>query len=309
MQRKRIAVLGGGLGGLIGILSGKQILQTKNRRDGYNYLMVSFGRIRQIKQNGPITAAFFFTTLSLSFTIASPAEAGKRPAQENKASASPLFSQLDFAEKLAKAPRMMTMEVNQAIMVTVELDFGKKIPSILEALRQIHRIHQPADGQGRTFAVIDAYGEPTPAGKLHLSMHVSTEKPGTGALVFSRTGEILWQSKIEPTKKPGASAFTGKNLTIYIDNGKGETFQVDGTGNPSSILEAKLKESGKPVKSFWPDGALREVTFIYSACGCPVKVMVKRTGDRTVRTKDQPVIFPDDPVVVSAIQNLMRWQH
>ena len=103
------------------------------------------------------------------------------------------------------------------------------------------------------------------------------------------------------------SAFTGKNLSIYIDDGKGETFQVDGSGNPGSALEAKLKESGQPVKSFWPDGAVREVTLIYSACGCPVKVMVKRAGDRTLRTKDQPVIFPDDPAVVAAIQKLMRW--
>jgi len=218
-----------------------------------------------------------------------------------------LFSQFDFAEKLVKAPKMMTMEVNQAIMVTVELDFGKKIPSISEALRLVQRVHRPTDGQGRTFAVIDAYGEPTPAGKLHLSMHVSTEKSGTGALIFSRTGEILWQSRIEPAKKSNASPFTGKGLTIYIDNGKGETFQVDGSGNPGSILEAKLKGSGQPVNSFWPDGGLREVTFIYSACGCPVKVMVKRTGGRTARTNEQPVIFPDDPAAVAAIQKLMRW--
>ncbi len=223
------------------------------------------------------------------------------------ATASPSFAQLDFSEKLAKTPKMMTIEVNQAIMVTVDLDFGKNVPPIAEALRQIQRVYHTADGQGRTFAIIDAYGEPTPEGRLHLSMHVSTEKPGTGALVFSRTGEILWQSKIVPAKKPGASAFTGKNLTIYIDNGKGETFQVDGTGNPASILEAKLKGTGQPLKSFWPDGAEREVTFFYSACGCPVKVMVKRMGNRTIRTKDQPVIFPDDPAAAATIQKLMRW--
>ena len=221
--------------------------------------------------------------------------------------AAPSFAQLDFSEKLAKAPKMMTMEVNKAIMVTVELDFGKKIPTIAEALRQIQRLHQPADGRGRTFAIIDAYGQPTPEGKLHLSMHVSTEKPGTGTLVFSRTGEVLWQSKIIPAKNPNAQGFTGKNLTIYIDNGKGETFQVDGSGNPASVLEAKLKGTGQLVKTFWPEGAEREVTFIYSACGCPVKVMAKRVGSRTLRTKDQPVIFPDDPAAVSTIEKLMRW--
>ncbi len=192
-------------------------------------------------------------------------------------------------------------------MVTVELDFGGKIPTIAEALRQIRRVHQPADGRGRTFSVIDAYGGPTPSGKLHLSMHVSTEKPGAGALVFSRTGEIFWQSKIEPAKKPAAPASTGKALSIYIDNGKGEPFQVDGSGNPGSIFETKLQGSRLPVNSFWPDGSEREITFIYSACGCPVKVMVKRLGERTVRTNDQPVIFPDDPAVVAVIQKLMRW--
>ena len=31
-----------------------------------------------------------------------------------------------------------TMEVAQAVMVTVELDFGPKIPSIADALREIH---------------------------------------------------------------------------------------------------------------------------------------------------------------------------
>jgi hypothetical protein len=96
-------------------------------------------------------------------------------------------------------------------------------------------------------------------------------------------------------------------LNIYIDNGRGETFQVNGAGNPRTILEAKLHGSGQPVSSFWPDGAEREVTFIYSACGCPVKVMAKRTGERTIRTKDQPVIFPDDPAAVATIQQLMRW--
>lgn len=221
--------------------------------------------------------------------------------------ASPLPAQTNLAQKLAQAPKMMTMEVNQAIIVTVELDFGRKIPTIAEALKQIQRLSRPADGKGRTFAILDAYGEPTPEGKLHLSMHVSTEKPGTAALVFSRTGELLWQSKIVPSKKTAAPAFTGKNLTIYIDNGKGETFQVDGSGNPASILEAKIKGFGQPVASFWPDNSEREVTFVYSACGCPVKVMVKRTGMRTVRTKDQPVMFPDDPAALTLIQKLMGW--
>src|SRR5262245_51982023 len=71
----------------------------------------------------------------------------------------------------AKAP-LPTNQVAQAIMVTVELDFGGKPPSIKEALKEVERRHQPDDGKGRTFAILDAYGDPTPAGKLHMSMHV-----------------------------------------------------------------------------------------------------------------------------------------
>jgi len=198
---------------------------------------------------------------------------------------------------------LQTMEVAKAVMVTVELDFGRKPPTIAEALREVERRYQPDDGQGRTFAILDAYGEPTPDGKLHLSVHVSSEKPGLASLVFKRTGEVLWQSRILPTSGPPKQ----KNLLILIDNGRGTAFTVDGSNNPSSVLEAKAKEPGVPVRDVWPDGAEREVTFIYSACGCPVKVMVKRIGDRTVRTKELPVMFPDDPAAVQMISRLMKW--
>jgi len=198
------------------------------------------------------------------------------------------------------------MEINQAVMVTVELDFGPKVPSIAEALKEIERRSQPDDRVGRTFAVLDAYGEPTADGKkLHMSMHVSTEKPGLGTLIFKRTGEVLWQNRI--VVGTNATTFQGKNLLILLDNGAQRTFTVDGSQNPASILDAFIKEMGVPVSEFWPDGAEREVTFIYSACGCPVKVMAQRLGDRTVRTKDTPVIFPDDPNALAVITRLMRW--
>lgn len=201
--------------------------------------------------------------------------------------------------------QLLTMDVNHAVMVTEELDFGGgRVPSIAEALQQIERRYQPDDGQGRTFAILDAYGEPTPDGKrLHIQMHVSSEKPGIGEIIFKRTGKVLWRSRIQPTTLLPQP----KNLTIMIDNGNGKTFTVDGSTNPSSVLEASFKELGVPVKTVWPDGTEREVTFIYSACGCPVKVMVKRAGDRTVRTKDTPVIFPDDPAAVDVIKRIMRW--
>lgn len=203
-----------------------------------------------------------------------------------------------------KEPQTLTMDVNKAVMVTEELDFGGRVPSIAEALQQIERRYKPDDGQGRTFAVLDAYGEPTPDGKLlHISMHVSSEKPGMGELIFKRTGKVLWRSRILPTTLLPQP----KNLSIILDGGNGRTFTVDGSTNPTSILDANVKEMGVPVMTVWPDGVEREVTFIYSACGCPVKVMVKRAGNRTIRTSDLPVIFPDDPSAVETIKRIMKW--
>jgi hypothetical protein len=195
------------------------------------------------------------------------------------------------------------MEVAKAVMVTVELDVGPKT-TIAQALTEIERRYQPDDGAGRTFAILDAYGEPTPQGKLHISMHVSSEKPGLGSLVFKRTGEVLWQTRISPTSVPQAA----KSLLILVGAGSdGKSFTVDGSNNPPSVLDARAKELNKLVRDAWHDGEEREVTFIYSACGCPVKVMVKRVGDRTARTKDLPVMFPDDPAAVATISRLMKW--
>jgi len=62
-----------------------------------------------------------------------------------------------------------------------------------------------------------------------------------------------------------------------------------------------------PVRDFWADGQEREVTFIYSACGCPVKTTVRRVGERTARSSDRPVMFPDDPQAMAVITSLMKW--
>jgi hypothetical protein len=207
------------------------------------------------------------------------------------------------APSVAPLGAPLTMEVNKAVVVTADLDFGPQIPTIARAITEIERRYEPADGNGRTFAILDAYGEPTPSGKLHISMHVSSEKPGQGSLVFRRTGQVLWNSKITPV--PGAVA--AKNLTIYVADEAGASWMVDGTGGASSVLDAKLRDKPVKLRDFWPDGAEREVTLVYSACGCPVKVMVRRTGERTTRTKDLPVIFPDDPAAVQIISGLMRW--
>ena len=203
------------------------------------------------------------------------------------------------------ATNLPSMSVNEAVMVTAELDFGPQLPTIATALQEIERRYQPDDGVGRTFAILDAYGEATPDGKLHISMHVSSEKTGTGALVFKRTGQTLWHSKI--VASTNAAKFTGKNLLILVSNGAGKSVTVDGSNRPATILKANAKELGVSIESIWPEGAEREVTFLYSACGCPVKVMVRREGDRTVRTKELPVIFPDDPAVVVLIGKLMAW--
>jgi hypothetical protein len=135
-------------------------------------------------------------------------------------------------------------------------------------------------------------------------MHVSTEKVGTGSLVFRPTGEELWKSRIVATNSNYSSH---KNLLILFADGAGRNFTVDGSSNPLSILEANLKELGQPLKTVWFDGEEREFTFVYSACGCPVKVMVQRVGDRTRRTKELPVMFPDDPAALDVISRLMRW--
>lgn len=198
------------------------------------------------------------------------------------------------------------MEINQAVMVTVELDFGTNVPTIAEALIEIDRLYQPDDGQGRTFAILDASGGSASDGKkLHLSMHVSTEKPGLGSLVFRRTGEVLWQNRIVATTN--SPTFLGQQLSIYLGTGNNQMLTVDGSANPPSLLDANIKEAGRPLREVWNDGDIREVVFIYSACGCPVKVMCRRSGQRLVRSSINPVIFPDDPAVVAVINRLMNW--
>jgi hypothetical protein len=204
---------------------------------------------------------------------------------------------------VARAP-LPTNEVAQAIMVTVELDFGGRPPSIKDALKEIERSYEPK-GE-RTFAILDAYGEPTPAGKLHISMHLSMEQPGIGSLIFRRTGEVLWKSKIvaAPTGPPPL-----KKLTIIMsDTNAGTSFMLDGSKGAMRVLDVPLNNSPSLVRDLWPDGAEREFTFVYSVCGCPVKAKVRRTGETTARTSELPVMFPDDPAAMDVINQLMGWR-
>jgi hypothetical protein len=221
--------------------------------------------------------------------------------------ASTLAAQGQPKNPSANETNLPTMEVAHAVMVTVDLDFGKPIPTIADALREIDRSYRPDDGQGRTFAILDAYGGPTADGKLHISMHVSTEKPGIGAIVFRRTGEVLWKNRIVPAVHPPTSSFAGKSLLIMLDDEHGKPQMLDGSKGVTSVLDAVVRDTGQPVRDFWPDGEEREVTFFYSACGCPVKLMARHLGDATERTSDLPVIFPDDPAVAATISRLMGW--
>ena len=220
------------------------------------------------------------------------------PAQETQANGKPLDS---------NPTNLPTIEVAEATMVTVDLDLGTPVPNIATALDQIERRSEPDDHVGRTFAILEAYGQPTSDGKLHLSMHVSTEKPGIGSLVLRRTGETLWKNRIVPATHSPASSFAGKNLLIMVADDKDKAYLLNGSNHSPSLLDATVRDLGVTVRDFWPDGAVREVTIFYSACGCPVKVEAKRNGERLLRTKELPVIFPDDPAVVATIARLTGW--
>jgi hypothetical protein len=196
---------------------------------------------------------------------------------------------------------LTTMDVAKAVMVTVEEDFGKNA-TIASALQQVERRYKADDGTGRTFAILDAYGETMPDGKVHMSMHVSSEKAGTAQLIHKKTGKILWNAKINPVTVPPQP----KALRILVDGAPGGSFNVD-VNSANNVMNATASGKGVPVMAVWPDGAEMEVTFIYSMCGCPVKAKVKRVGDRTMRTADTPVMFPDDPDALKTIAKFMKW--
>ena len=183
--------------------------------------------------------------LTLALVAANLSRQNARLAAAGKsAPAPPAVSTNTLAVPATNPP---SLSVNEAVMVTAVLDFGLPIPTIAAPLREIERRSQPDDGAGRTFAILDAYGEPTPDGKLHILMHVSSEKTGTGVLVFKRTGEVLWQNKI--VASTNAAKFTGKNLLIFVNDGAGWSLTVDGSNRPATILRANAKELGVSIES------------------------------------------------------------
>ena len=214
-----------------------------------------------------------------------------------------------FKPELLAETNLQTMEVAHSVMVTVMLDFGGEPPSIAEALKQVERQYapettNPAAGPERSFAILDSFGQPDASGKLQISMHVSSERPGVGALVFKRTGEVLWKARLVAAGPPPPE----KALTITMEDPTGKTvYAVDGSKNPTHILDAVLNQNPLTMKDYWPDGEERTLTFIYSTCGCPVRTRVKRVGNTTVRPNDWPVMFPDDPDAMRVINGLMGW--
>ncbi len=216
-----------------------------------------------------------------------------------------LFSQKSFSQS-GNAPKE-TMLVNESVMVTVDLDLGQPVPTVEQALKLIERKYAPKDGKDRTFAILDAVAETSPFGKMHLSMHISSEKEGGAMLILKSTGKVLWDCQVVPNpNKP----YTGepKKLTIYIDYDGKKSFTVDASSNPPTIFDAKLLENKVSVIDFWSIGQEKELVFVYSACGCPVHIKAKRTAfKKSERTSNSPVMFPDDPAVVTLIGRLLGW--
>lgn len=201
-----------------------------------------------------------------------------------------------------------SMMLQESVMVTVEENFGSGIHTIGEALKLIERKYQPFDNQGRTFAILDAYGEKLPDGRMHISMHISSEKVGGAQMVLTTTGKVLWNAKIYP-KKDGTKVAGEKQFMIYIerDNEKDKYYTVNGSGNPATIFDCLLDETKVPVSTYWKNNSVKEFIFIYSACGCPVHVKFLRNGNKSIFQSGDNVIFPDDPGVLTVIHKLMGW--
>jgi hypothetical protein len=196
------------------------------------------------------------------------------------------------------------MEVAHSVMVTHVLDFGDRVPSPGEAIQYVDRQSKADDGVGRTFSILEAAGFTNDTGKLQVSLRISTEKPGLAAIVFRPTGKILWQARINPREGPPPNE---KQLTVMLEDEEGKQAVVDGSKNPTTILDAAIHQSPLSMREHWPNGSERTFTFIYSACGCPVKAKVRRIGDKTMRTSHWPVLFPDDPDAMRVINSLMGW--
>ena len=111
--------------------------------------------------------------------------------------------------------------LQESVVVTIEENFGPGVLTIADALGKIERRYQPFDNQGRTFAILDAYGNMLPDGRMHISMHISSEKTGGAMLILTGSGKVLWNCTIYP-KADGSKVAASKQLNIFIER-EGET--------------------------------------------------------------------------------------
>jgi hypothetical protein len=218
----------------------------------------------------------------------------------------PLLVSAQTTRKITIKPDSMMLQ--ESVMVTIEEDFGANVKTIAEALQMIERRYDPFDKQGRTFAILDAYGNKMPDGRMHISMHISSEKVGGAQLVHKTSRKLLWNCRIYP-KKDWTKIAAEKQLMIYIEreNEKDKYYTVNGSGNPATIYDCILDETKQSLNDYWKNNTVKEFIFIYSACGCPVHVKFLRMGFKSIFQSGDNVIFPDDPGVLTVLHKLMAW--
>ena len=121
------------------------------------------------------TGDLFRPALPLVAVLALTACGGASTAT-NTTSTNPVPAAATAPQNAGPLPAEEHLETAKAVMVTVELDYGPAGATIAQAIRDVERRSEATGAPGaRTFAVLDAYGERSPDGKLHMSMHVSAE--------------------------------------------------------------------------------------------------------------------------------------
>src|SRR5216117_2183571 len=128
--------------------------RTKPGGNGATRMAASPGRLAE-RQGRKLWAGWLVVIGLMAVLLAWRAQHGALPPAASRAVAG-----ASNAAAPASAP-LPSIEVAEALMVTVELDFGATVASIKEGLKEVERHHEPEDGRGRTFAILDAYGEAT----------------------------------------------------------------------------------------------------------------------------------------------------
>lgn len=201
-----------------------------------------------------------------------------------------------------------TLPIEEQTEVIVEEKFAPEVKTVEQALACIERKYSPYDNTGRTFSIIEATGYKMGNGKMYLNIHLSSEKVGGGKLVLKSNNKVLWACNFT-AKGDGRKTANAKSLTIYVEQnvaGKKQFFTADGSNHPANIFASILKENNKTVNETWKDGTVKELMFIYSACGCPTHVKYLRQGKNAIQQDKNQVIFPDDIEIAGLIRQLMN---